>query len=750
MGKDKENKIVDVTGVENTEGVTVPGVTAPTAAPIAYGAGIENLGYDDWAAINVKDTTADYKNAQAALDLNYKTEMATYGENAERMYQMGLSGSGVSDIYGANAYSAYLAASNDLKLRQIEEQKANRQSWEKYRRDQEEKSRLQHAQVFSSLADQYSEDVSGVSNENALRASMAAQGMSKAEVDAVMNDIKSYWTGNASVRDANHKAVIDAGYAMAYGLFDVDNAEEVKQVLIANNFSEADADEIMRRFYETDENGKPKLKDTSALPMVKAKEEADTAEKDAAKQNAFAYMLEQYNAGVTDTAKLAQQAAALFDLDEAAMGEVNEKFAPFAKTEEEIQDINIDSAVAELTAAFTNADGTSSYTGGAGDNERIRQWLERPENAQYRDYADQIIQQMKTNLDKLTAAYTEQEVTTITDAISNVDEETVTIGELTLTLEQAKAKYGKDSEEYKTVLKSTSEAEVASFTNMISKLEVLESDTTAERLNITAEEWAKMDIDDKEDAVMNTAAELAANGEMLQEDFAKFVSEKWLGAELDFIIEDDKKKARAVGLKDSGGVVSQLLDWKDSGALTEEAYNQMLGETVKKMGFVLDGNKISWGSNGEDATFSLNAKEQSSGTINVTDAELIKKLNKAKDTKGYAFVDGKMYYSNNVDPITKEPIWYETYPEGVKVTGDGVFNTKADREGIYEILKYMLSPERKYVTPGGEGQSKPIELDKSLWIPTPKGTSNGNSSNLVNSAKINTTQLNRNNANAIK
>lgn len=740
MGKDKENEFVDVTGVENTEGVTVPDVTVPTAAPITYGPGIEILGYDDWAAINVKDTTKEFQNAQAALDLNYKTEMATYGENAERMYQMGLSGSGVSDIYGANAYSAYLAASNDLKLRQIEEQKANRQSWEKYRRDQKEKSRLQHAQVFSSLADQYSEDASGASNENALRALMAAQGMSRAEVDAVMKDIKDYWTGNASVRDANHKAVIDAGYATAYGLFDRDNAEEVKQALIANNFSEADADEIMQRFYEIDEDGnpvydendKPKLKDTSALPMVKAKEEADTAEKDAAKQNAFAYMLEQYNAGVTDTAKLAQQAAALFDLDEAAMGEVNEKFAPFAKTEEEIQDINIDSAISELTAIFTNADGTSSYTGGAGDNEKIRQWLERPDNAQYRDYADQIIQQMKTNLDKLTAAYTKQEVTTIIDAINKVDKGTVAINELTLTLEQAKARYGKDSEEYKSVLKSTSTAEVESFTNMISGPEVLESDTTAERLNITAEEWAKKDIDDKEDAVMNKAAELAANGEMLQEDFAKFVSEQWLGAELDFIIKDDKEKAQAVGLNDSGGIVSQLLDWKDSGALTEEAYNRMLGETVKKMGFVLDGNKISWGSNGEDATFSLNAKEQSSGTINVTDAELIKKLNKAKDTKGYAFVDGKMYYSNNVDPITKEPIWYETYPEGVKVTGDGVFNTKADREGIYEILKYMLKPETNK---------------------TPRPTLNMENLGEIDGDNLiapNMTQLNRNSANAIK
>ena len=712
MGKDKENKIVDVTDVEKTEGVTVPGVTVPTAASITYGAGIESLGYDDWAAINVKDTTADYKNAQAVLDLNYKTEMATCGENAERMYQMGLSGSGVSDIYGANAYSAYLAASNDLKLRQIEEQKANRQSWEKYRRDQEEKSRLQHATAFSTFADQYS-DENGVNNENALRASMAAQGMSKAEVDAVMADIKGYWAGNASVRDANHKAVIDAGYATAYGLFDGNNAEEVKQALIANNFSEADADEIMRRFYETDENGdpvrdengNPKLKDTSALPMVKAKEEADTAEKDAAKQNAFAYMLEQYNAGVTDTAKLAQQAAALFDLDEAAMGEVNEKFAPFAKSEEEIQDINIDSAVSELTAAFTNADGTSSYTGGEGDNERIRQWLERPENAQYRDYADQIIQQMKTNLDKLTAAYTEQEVTTTINAINKVDKETVTIGELTLTLEQAKAKYGKDSEEYKSVLKSASEAEVESFTNMISGTEVLESNTTAERLNITAEEWAKMDIGEKEKAVMNMAAELAANGEMLQEDFAKVVSEKWLGQELDFIIEDDKEKLRAVGLRDSGGVVSQLLDWKDSGALTEEAYNQMLGETVKKMGFVLDGNKISWGSNGEEATIDLvrpakiiNRIER--GSIEFDNIKTSLEVNSWNSgNEKYAYYNGKIYKAY----MSKGEIefWDECDYNSIKVSGDGVFNTKADREGIYEILKYMLKPQEPVEKPTG-------------------------------------------------
>lgn len=734
MGKDKENEIVDVTDVENTEGVTVPGVTVPTADSIIYGEGIENLGYDDWAAINVKDTTADYKNAQAALDLNYRTEMATYGENAERMYQMGLSGSGVSDIYGANAYSAYLAASNDLKLRQIEEQKTNRQSWEKYRRDQEDESRLQHATAFSTFFDQYSEDASGASNENALRAAMAAQGMSQAEVDAVMNDIKAYWAGNESVRDANHKTVIDAGYATAYGLFDEDNAEEVKQALIANGLSEADADEVMRKFYETaengnlvlDENGNPKLKDTSALPMVKAKEEADTAEKDAAKQNAFAYMLEQYNAGVTDTAKLARQAAALFDLDEAAMGEVNKKFAPFAKTEEEIQDINIDSAVSELTAAFTNADGTSSYTGGAGDNERIRQWLEKPENAQYRDYADQIIQQMKTNLDKLTAAYTEQEVTTITDAIDKVDTEEVAINELTLTLEQAKAKFGKDSEEYKTVLKSTSAAEVESFTNMLSNEKTLEDDTTAERLNMTAEEWAEMDIGDKEFAVMNTAAELAANGEMLQEDFAKLVSEKWLGNELDFIIEDDKEKLRAVGLRDAGGVVSQLLDWKDSGALTEKAYNQMLGEIVEKMDFKLKGSSFKWGSDGEDASLMRN----NDGLSNLE----------------FYFKDGDVYKTgkNSSGNIITERVDYSDFT----IVGDNVISNKNQREGVFEIFKYILS--QRHVKPGGEGKFKQIETSRPTLdiVNVSKQNQEGKKGGSI--VNKNETQLNRYTANANK
>lgn len=750
MGKDKENEIVGVTGVENTEGVTVPGVTVQTADPITYGAGIENLGYDDWAAINVKDTTADYKNAQAALDLNYRTEMATYGENAERMYQMGLSGSGVSDIYGANAYSAYLAASNDLKLRQIEEQKTNRQSWEKYRRDQEDKRRLQHATAFSTFAGQYSEEANGVNNENALRASMAAQGMSKAEVDAVMNDIESYWAGNASVRDANHKAVIDAGYATAYGLFDGYNAEEVKQALIANEFSEADADEVMQKFYETDENGNPKLKDTSALPMVKAKNELIEAGKAAAIAALKAgASVEDVQLKLASDASLAPYANEIMaslngtagDSTGGTLGDGNTEDNILEKIEEDNKNKAITDAAKSVNATF--AESGSIYSGTEADKESIRQMLAGEDT----DLIDGVIEQLEGQLTgRKTAKYK--------DILSAISTDATSINDMLSVFDGLSGDYDKDSEEYKQISSQISTKMKDSFGHMLGDIDILGSAETAERLNITAEEWAKMDIGKKEEAVMNKAAELAANGEMLQEDFAEFVSEKWLGAELDYIVEKDENGVRAFGLRDSGGVVSQLLDWKDSGALTEEAYNQMLGETVKEIGFKI-GNynykknsyEITWGKDGEDANIKFDPLFVFEG-----DKEIMDKLNEAEPNPKagtIVMIDNDLYiYEPKSHGAGNR--WGKIDAAGITTTEDGVFNTKADREGIYEILKYMLSPERKYVTPGGEGRFKQIETSRptlDIGNVSKQNQEGKKGGSIVNK---NETQLNRYNANARK
>lgn len=55
----------------------------------------------------------DLQNNLSTINYEYQTSLANYGQNAEQLYQMGLQNSGVSDVFQANAFSAYLKAYND-------------------------------------------------------------------------------------------------------------------------------------------------------------------------------------------------------------------------------------------------------------------------------------------------------------------------------------------------------------------------------------------------------------------------------------------------------------------------------------------------------------------------------------------------------------------------------------------------------------------------------------------------------------
>ena len=206
LQKPKQEIITDEGGSVKTEGTgTETGgtgtVTDPTLekfigiANDQVNAGEGAMDFETWQSAYSVDPVVEYQNAQAQLDYEFKTWMSDYGARAEQLYQMGLSNSGVSDIYGANAYTAYVQASMDLKRAQIQQQKENRQMYQKYVDEYEaakaaktEAANMKMSSAFNTYSASYNPGL-----EASVRASLAANGMSESEINTVIGNLNAYY-----------------------------------------------------------------------------------------------------------------------------------------------------------------------------------------------------------------------------------------------------------------------------------------------------------------------------------------------------------------------------------------------------------------------------------------------------------------------------------------------------------------------------------------------------------------------------
>ena len=117
-----------------TGGATLTGGTSISGAPSweTYKTNNGVMEEADWYAANALDPDVDYQNAVNTLNYEYQTSLATYGENAEKLRQMGLQNSGVSDIFQANAFSTYLANMNSAANARIAAKKQNKALYNAY------------------------------------------------------------------------------------------------------------------------------------------------------------------------------------------------------------------------------------------------------------------------------------------------------------------------------------------------------------------------------------------------------------------------------------------------------------------------------------------------------------------------------------------------------------------------------------------------------------------------------------------
>ena len=162
--KEEEEEVIipgeeGVTGASGVTGSTPPAYTMPgntVAAPVVQdfdtwykaNGGMDEAGY--YAKYDL-DPERDYQNTVNTLNYEYQTSMATYGEQAEKMYQMGLQNSGVSDIFQANAFSSYLGNMNQAAADRITARKRNKAAYNDYVANM----RAQHGQYETGIKTEY-------------------------------------------------------------------------------------------------------------------------------------------------------------------------------------------------------------------------------------------------------------------------------------------------------------------------------------------------------------------------------------------------------------------------------------------------------------------------------------------------------------------------------------------------------------------------------------------------------------------
>ena len=205
------------------------------------------LSFEDWQNTYSIDPAVEYQNAQAQLDYEFKTWMSEYGARAEQLYQMGLSNSGVSDIYGANAYTAYVQASMDLKRAEIAQQAENKRAYQEYLDGIEAQQSAVTSAAFNSYAGSYTP-----AQEQSIRVALAAQGLSAEQIKSAIAQLNNYYNSlpedqrpdvvasNAKVNEAFQS--LAASYATDTA---ADKDQRIRNMYAAMGWSQSEIDKLI-------------------------------------------------------------------------------------------------------------------------------------------------------------------------------------------------------------------------------------------------------------------------------------------------------------------------------------------------------------------------------------------------------------------------------------------------------------------------------------------------------------------------
>lgn len=242
-----------------TSGTTIATAPMISGTPLTSGA---KQTFEEWAAAGGYDPDAEYGKAKNELEYAYMQNMSKFGENAERLAQMGLSGSGVSDIYQLGAYNSYLQSQNELAAQNIAAKKQLRQEYNTYSQTYDNNAKADYANAHN-LGLQYYDGT----NADYVRQILTNQGYDQSIIDQAMNTLSGYdinalptikqrAADEAAKTEAFDNAVAE-GYAevLKSGMYNGNNASEVEQRLKYLNYTPEQAAEIVKRLTEDESLG---------------------------------------------------------------------------------------------------------------------------------------------------------------------------------------------------------------------------------------------------------------------------------------------------------------------------------------------------------------------------------------------------------------------------------------------------------------------------------------------------------------
>lgn len=671
---------------------TVPGMSY---VPLISGGKKDN---STWLSEQGVDFDKEYAEGKAALDYDYMTSMATYGQRAEELYQMGLSGSGVSDIYQLGAFSEHIQAQNDLRLAIIDKKKQYSKLYNDYSNEWDRNYKTDYGNAYNTGLSMYTGQ-----NIDAVSQQLTSQGYDASIVEQVVSSLSAIDPATLPTVKAFNTEVNKA-YAAGYELYRAakkadgtveNNADEVYNKLLAAGYSAEAAAKAKEMLLDIPES------DWANLPTVKAQQDQDKADITAAVSMWGANYTSKDEQKIRDFYKEDWSEEKINTL----IDKLNSFAAVVAPSEEDIAAIIKDGA--QKLAAITDENGNVIYDGSESSKTVLRQLMDNAEYAAYAPYIDEIIAKMDENKGELASSMVDSDI--------NKETGTVTTDELGESLGAVEDAYGKDSpayiEEQGRVSKKTLETlNWALEADDDGTPKRLGNSEVGELLGFDPEDWESKDAEEQEDAIMQYAGELRQSGQLTADDYNRFI-DKIVGNEIKDIIKTDKGDAPATGLTSAGLVVSKLLSYKDNGYLTDDEYNYYVRRVVNKMGFNMNSKgEINWYKSVDGAEASLVLGNAWSLPL-VKDKTVIQTLeDKFKESNvniycnvetGESFFtsehslylmshEGKIYARSFNKESSGLGSWFEVDANNLLVWGDNVWNTDAMKHGIYELVACVL------------------------------------------------------------
>lgn len=197
---------------------------------------------EEWMTEGGYDPDNDYINAKNQLEYDYMQSSANYGSTAEQLAQMGLTGSGVSDVFQLGAYQSYIQGQNDLYKALVKQKNELRQQYKQYTDTYEANAKADTANAYNFGLNMYNG-----ANADEVRRQLTAQGYDASIVDTAV--------ANLEALDKNSLPTVKAAeeekgrlYETAYAMMEEGStAQEVRDYMIKSGVNADYVNEVMTR-----------------------------------------------------------------------------------------------------------------------------------------------------------------------------------------------------------------------------------------------------------------------------------------------------------------------------------------------------------------------------------------------------------------------------------------------------------------------------------------------------------------------